>query len=255
MLDLAHECRGLRRFDYISTAFVAGCRRGVVYEHELDEGQLHNNGYERSKFEAERLVRGAANRLPVTIHRPSIITCETRTGDVSSRSAFGRLLGAYASGMLTGLPGRPDTRLDLVPVDFVADAVFAIAQRDETIGGTLHLAMGEKRSPTLAEVCDLAASHFGRPPLSLLSGDGGGEPAGRMNTEGSAARELREEVALYQPYLDNELGFDITAASRILDEVGIAVTDPAGYFDAMARAVTRAATASPSPGADRAPTS
>ncbi len=83
MLALARRCPRLKRFDHISTAYVAGRRCGTVYEHELDCNQEHHNAYERSKFEAEALVRQAARQLPVAVHRPSIITSERASGDLS----------------------------------------------------------------------------------------------------------------------------------------------------------------------------
>jgi thioester reductase-like protein len=42
LLDLARRCAKLRRFDHVSTAYVAGDRRGLVLERELDEGQEHH---------------------------------------------------------------------------------------------------------------------------------------------------------------------------------------------------------------------
>jgi thioester reductase-like protein len=225
MLDLARQCPRLRRFDHISTAFVAGCRRGVVREDEHDRGQQHHNGYERSKLEAELLVRGAAGDLPVAIHRPSIVTCDTRTGELAPFGAVARLLGAYAAGNLMALPGRPDARLDLVPVDFVADAVFAVAADPGSVGGCFHLAAGPDRSPELGEVRDLAAEHFQRPPLLI-----GGDPS-------SLPSALRAEVELYAPYLTCDLAFAVTGADTFLAKAGVDLPNLAEYFAIMARGV------------------
>jgi len=88
IVDLATRCRNLERLDYVGTAYVAGKRRGVIREEELDKGQDHNNTYERSKLEAEKLVRGAGARLPITIFRPTIVIGDSRSGHVSPVSAF-----------------------------------------------------------------------------------------------------------------------------------------------------------------------
>jgi len=230
MLDLARQCVHLRRFDQISTAFVAGRRQSLVLEHELDCGQEHHNGYERSKFEGELLVREAAAELPVTIHRPSIITCEMRSGETSPHGAVARLLLAYAAGLLTGLPGRADAELDLVPVDFVADAVLALTMEEKTIGGCYHLAAGPERATPLGEIRDLAAAVFGRDPLAL-----GDEPKVRKG----APAALTGEVALYAPYLRGGVSFDVTGASEVLADHGITVPPLAEYFEALAGEVGR----------------
>ena len=82
MLELAELCRrrgGLRRFSYVSTAYVAGTHDGEFNEDQLDVGQGFRNPYERSKFEAEQLVRSYRGRLPIQVFRPSIIVGERAT--------------------------------------------------------------------------------------------------------------------------------------------------------------------------------
>ena len=80
MLELAGRVGGLRRFAYVSTAYVAGTHEGTFSEADLDVGQGFRNSYERSKHEAESLVRAHAGRLPVTILRPSIVVGDRRSG-------------------------------------------------------------------------------------------------------------------------------------------------------------------------------
>src|SRR4051794_37596888 len=57
VLDFCRACPDLQRLEYVSTAYVAGRRTGVVYEHELVLGQDHKNHYESTKFQAEVWVR------------------------------------------------------------------------------------------------------------------------------------------------------------------------------------------------------
>jgi long-chain acyl-CoA synthetase len=84
VLELAEACAargaGLRRLTYVSTAYVAGDRRGFALETELDLGQRFRNAYEQSKHEAESLVHRLRERLPITIVRPSIVVGERGTG-------------------------------------------------------------------------------------------------------------------------------------------------------------------------------
>jgi thioester reductase-like protein len=53
VLELCLAAEGLERLAYVSTAYVAGTRTGVVYEHELVMGQGFKNHYESTKFQAE----------------------------------------------------------------------------------------------------------------------------------------------------------------------------------------------------------
>src|SRR5688572_9495872 len=71
MLDLAEKAGA--RTDYIGTAYVAGDRRGLALESELDVGQPFRNTYEQTKMEAEKLAQERARTQPVAIFRPSII--------------------------------------------------------------------------------------------------------------------------------------------------------------------------------------
>jgi thioester reductase-like protein len=137
VIALAGECRDLRRLDYVGTAYVAGKRSGVIGEDDLDAGQEHNNTYEKTKMESEAEMRRAAQRLPVTVFRPSIVICDSRTGGISRYSAFFRMLSAYNAGLLPALPGAASTMLDIVPMDFVAGAIGAIARA--ALGSSLQV--------------------------------------------------------------------------------------------------------------------
>ena len=93
LADLCAERGGLNRFAHVSTAYVAGTHRGPFYEDDLDRRQHFNNTYELSKWEAEKLVRERAERLPTTIFRPSIVVGERDSGWTP---AFNVVYGAAA---------------------------------------------------------------------------------------------------------------------------------------------------------------
>src|SRR5271154_1382071 len=83
VLEFAERCQargGLRRFSYISTAYVAGEHAGCFSEDDLDVAQRFRNTYEQSKFEAECLVARSRGQLPITVLRPSIIVGERDSG-------------------------------------------------------------------------------------------------------------------------------------------------------------------------------
>jgi thioester reductase-like protein len=169
MVELAERCaargEGLDRFSYVSTAYVAGAHRGAFAEDDLDVGQSFRNPYERSKFEAERLVRERAAGLPAQVLRPSIVVGDSRTGWTSSFNVLYPPLRAFAQGAIPALPARRGAPVDVVPVDYVADAVHELADRGPD--GTFHLVAG-RNATTVGRLIELAARRFGRPAPPLF---------------------------------------------------------------------------------------
>ncbi|MFZ5469535.1 MAG: SDR family oxidoreductase [Myxococcota bacterium] len=142
VLELARDCGGLRRLSHFSTCYVSGDRVGVVAEDELWCGQTFRNAYEETKAEAEKLVRRAAATLPITIFRPSSVVGDSRTGEID------RFEGPYYLGILLvmsplvmplPLPGNGVAPLNVVPVDYVVEAVWSISRNPAGAGRTVHL--------------------------------------------------------------------------------------------------------------------
>ncbi|WP_199728769.1 SDR family oxidoreductase [Corallococcus sp. CA053C] len=142
LLELARDCEHLSRFSHFSTCYVSGDRVGVIAEDELDRGQGFRNAYEETKFQAERLVQRAAATLPVTIFRPSSVVGDSRTGEID------RFEGPYYLGILLvtsplvvplPLPGNGVAPLNVVPVDFVVEAVWRLSRDERAKGRTFHL--------------------------------------------------------------------------------------------------------------------
>ena len=96
VLDFCRAAEGLRRHVYVSTAYVAGLRRGTVYEHELVLGQDFKNHYESTKFQAEVWVRDSMDTVPTTILRPAIVVGDSQTGETEKFDGPYYLLRAIA---------------------------------------------------------------------------------------------------------------------------------------------------------------
>jgi thioester reductase-like protein len=142
MLELAGDCTRLRRFTHWSTSQVSGSRSGVILEEELDCGQRFRNVYEETKFRAERMVRDAARRLPVTILRPGIIVGDSKSGEIDKFDGPYYLLVLIVSSPIDvhlPLPGRGSSPLNLVPIDYVVEAAIALSRDPRAVGGTFHL--------------------------------------------------------------------------------------------------------------------
>ncbi|MCS6913932.1 MAG: SDR family oxidoreductase [Myxococcales bacterium] len=199
-LELARQLRKagrLGRLDYVGTAYVAGDRTDLVLEQELDVGQGFRNTYEQSKFEAEKLCRAAQQELPVCILRPSIIVGDSRTGRTTSYKTLywpmRLLIGFYGLWRpvlprLVRLPVRPDCVLDVVPVDWVAEAVARLFEDPGAVGRCYHLAAGPDAA-TIECLVNLACDHFGVARLRYL------DPEGPARYLGQAIRPVLEQVA------------------------------------------------------------
>jgi dephospho-CoA kinase len=142
VLDLARDAVQLERLVHWSTTTVSGNRAGTVYEEDLEAGQKFHNGYERTKYEAERLVRMAMRQLPVTVVRPAIIVGDSKTGEIDRLDGpyyLMVLIATNASGLRLPILGRGDAPLHLVPIDYVIDAAWQVAHSQGAAGKTFHL--------------------------------------------------------------------------------------------------------------------
>lgn len=143
VLDFCDACAGLDRLVYVSTAYVAGTRRGTVYEHELVLGQDFKNHYESTKFQAEVWVRQRMGEIPTVILRPAIVVGDSHTGETEKFDGPYYLLRSIAQAARYGRPtvqfARDDAPFNVVPVDYVVAAMAAAADDDSMVGRTLHL--------------------------------------------------------------------------------------------------------------------
>jgi long-chain acyl-CoA synthetase len=237
VLALARVCARdgtLRRFAHVSTAYVAGEHRGFFGEGDLDVGQRFRNPYERSKFEAEHLVRGAAADLPaVTILRPSIIVGESTTGWTAAFNVIYVPLRAFAQRKLRVLPADPSAPVDVVPVDHVADAILELTSDDEEGLRTYHLVAGEEAT-TVADLVALSARRLGRRPPPLVPP--------RMYRlaypmlracSGSRRRAALDRAAPFLPYYTMNVRYRRDHAARRLEPAGLRPPPLESYYDRL----------------------
>jgi thioester reductase-like protein len=172
VLDLAAAAPRLRRLNHFSTAYVSGDRVGVILEDELAMGQRFRSPYEETKFQAELLVRRAQADLPATIFRPSIVVGDSRTGEIDRFEgpyALAILLVASPLAVPLPLPGDAVAPLNVVPVDFVADAAIAVGEDPAGAGRTVHLV--DPAPLSARRVYEMIAARAGKrlPPVTVPS--------------------------------------------------------------------------------------
>lgn len=143
VLELARSLPHLRQFHHVSTCYVAGKREGLILESELRHDAGYRNFYEESKYLAELEVELVKSELPVTIHRPSVVCGDSQTGETGKYDGVYYLIHYLLRwpGLLSLINiGNHEVSLNLVPVDFVVDAMAALAFDERAIGKTLQLA-------------------------------------------------------------------------------------------------------------------
>ncbi len=143
VLDFALKCKEKGRLDrvvHVSTIAVSGNREGTIYEDDLDCGQEFNNPYEKSKFEAEKIVHEYRQRgLNVLIVRPSMVIGDSRTGFTNHFNIFYFQLRLLSQGILDTIPLREDAVYNLIPADYAGRAVFLIAHTKNVRNGNFHI--------------------------------------------------------------------------------------------------------------------
>ena len=144
VLDAA-ERLDVDRLHYVSTCYVSGRYDGAFTADRLREGQSFNNQYEASKYRAEVAVRERmADGLPATVYRPAITVGDSGTGETDKLDGpynLLRLLLAQPKRLAFAftVPGADETELNVVPRDYVVDAIAELSGRPETVGETFQL--------------------------------------------------------------------------------------------------------------------
>lgn len=151
VIEMAHEAHKhkLQKFSHVSTAYVAGGRTGLVEEDSISAKYGFKSNYEKSKYEGEVNVRNSD--LPFTIFRPGMIVGDSKSGYIKTFNTIYLLMRLYLKGLKV-LPVSKDQKINLVPVDYVADAICTIALANNTQGLTFHLTSPQKSSPTVKQL-------------------------------------------------------------------------------------------------------
>jgi len=135
----------LKKIDIVSTVGVIGRSRSPLTEKLITENRTFHNTYEQAKAEAEEMLYAymASNRLPITIHRPSMVVGDSKTGKAKSFQVFYHIC-EFISGKRTFgiLPDLKGVNLDIIPVDYVVQVIKWSAESNETVGKFIHECSG-----------------------------------------------------------------------------------------------------------------
>ncbi|MEF8817918.1 MAG: SDR family oxidoreductase [Salinibacter sp.] len=142
VLDLLAQSPNLERFGYVSSAYVSGRRTGTICEDELVHDAGFKNFYEETKYHAEVLVQDRMDDIPTLIFRPSIVVGDSETGETDKFDGPYFVLNALRRlpkyTLMTRVGSGTET-VNLVPVDFVVDAMGHLLGPEGHEGTVFHL--------------------------------------------------------------------------------------------------------------------
>jgi thioester reductase-like protein len=213
----AQDVHGLRRFSQVSTVAVAGIRSHevVTEDSSIDWNRSDYDPYARTKKFCEHMVRELLPEVPRTVFRPSIVLGDSRRAETTQFDmvrAFVFLAG------LPLLPFRSSDRIDIVPVDYVAESVVALHQKPDPMHEIYHLSSGTG-AETFGQLTRVIAQASGKmeplywPGLEGPFSSAVNWLAGYRGEFGRSASLLK----VFMPYLVWDTVFD---NSRVVGEMG-----------------------------------
>ena len=220
----AHKDHVLERLSHVGTAYVAGGRTGDVPEDSLTDEYGFSSRYEISKYEGELLVRAAKAELPISVMRPGLVVGDSRDGAIRTFNTLYFPLRLYLTGRLRVLPARGDLRVNLVPVDYVAEAVERLTFDPRAAGLDFHLTAPYERLPTARELLDAVREWAGenlgyQPPRAVFVPMPVPAARGRYRTQRALRHKERgvlDALITLTPYFNERRRFRRDNIDRLL---------------------------------------
>jgi thioester reductase-like protein len=227
IIAFAKAAKDFARFHHVSTAYVSGTFEGVFKETDLDRGQGFKNHYESTKFESEKDV--VQSGLPCTVYRPGIVWGDSRTGETAKFDGPYTVMGAMEKIPFVFLDGLKDATLNVVPVDYVIEALARLSASPLSLGRTYNLTDPDgKDLRTLIRVMakGLGRSYLFVPlPLSLV------RFVVSLPFVGRTLGLIPESIA----YFGQRCRYDASQAKADLLTLGLACPAPETYIDVIVR--------------------
>ncbi|MBT8341633.1 MAG: UDP-glucose 4-epimerase, partial [Desulfatitalea sp.] len=241
MLTFLAACPGVRKMEFVSTVGVAGHTPGEMPETWMTPTRRFHNSYEAAKAEAEQRIRMAIDAgQPITVHRPSMVVGDARTGKTVAFQVFYHLCeflsGARTLGMIPRVNGQ---RLDIIPSDYVAAALDWSSHAEDHAPSILHVCAGPRDAvrvdALIVRVRRLFRQHGRRlPPLVQL-------PVPLLQWLLRVARPLLpprharavKALPFFLAYFKERQTFGNTISRRLLEADGIGLPSADDYLDAI----------------------
>ena len=156
-------------FHHVSSIAAAGLYDGVFREDMFEEAEELDHPYFRTKHESEGIVR-KESETPWRVYRPGIVVGHSQTGEIDKIDGpyyFFKLIQKMRNALPPWMPtiGIEGGRINIVPVDFVVDALDHIAHKKGLDGGCFHLTDPEPRR--IGEILNLFAKAAHAPQMTM----------------------------------------------------------------------------------------
>jgi nucleoside-diphosphate-sugar epimerase len=152
LLEFAERCPDLRHVQLLSTVYASGLAEGRMLEVPAKETRFANH-YESSKCAAEQLLAADFAHLPWSVARICTVIADGPDGAVTQQNAVHNTLSLLYFGLLSMIPGGPDTPLYFVDGAFASRAVARLLMQPDS-RGVYHIAPRVEQSPTMAQLLD-----------------------------------------------------------------------------------------------------
>ncbi len=246
IVQLAQSCQergNLKKVEFVSTVGVGGRNPGPLPEEWITNEREFHNTYEASKAEAESYIAEQINNgLPVTVHRPSMVVGDSRSGKVMHFQVFYHLCEFLTGRRTLGVsPGLGESRLDTIPVDCVARAIAWSSNEQATSGRILHLCSGPEHAIKLMELQRVVRKVYR---------DTGEKLPPRLSVPQGLFRAIIPLITWFVPrrtkralktlpifldYLGEDLAFLNTKTHPLLKTADIEIPDVQSYLDTVLR--------------------
>lgn len=246
IIALAKDCRcrgHLKKLEFVSTVGVGGRNPGLIPEAWITNKRAFHNTYEQAKSEAEVYISQKINDgIPVTVHRPSMVVGDSRTGRIIHFQIFYHLCEFLSGRRTLGIiPNIQNTCLDIIPADYVARAIVWSSGQDSTIGKILHLCSGPDQAILISDLKDRVQrvfKSFGEKlprsitvPVDLFKA---GLPFISLFVSPKAKRAI-ETLPVFFDYLAEKQAFSNASTMAVLEAEGIKLPCVNKYLDTILR--------------------
>lgn len=219
-LSFAHKIK-VKKFLHVSTAYTVGTS-DEGFEQLSPKGQTYYNPYEESKGLAERAVFEYADKMDISIFRPSIIVGDSKTGEANSQfTLYGFMRGLdlfkkrlERKGLLTEkihLIGSSDGTSNLVPVDYVADILALGSKKAEK--NMIYFITNPKPSTNM-EILNVIKQYLQFNNLQIYEFNSQYE----LNP---LEKQMNEMISVFKPYLDRNIIFHDQNTVQLLEGTNI----------------------------------
>lgn len=230
VLELCHATE-IRELHYVSTAYVCGMRESVILESELDCGQSFRNDYERSKLQAEQLVRSDPFITNLTVYRPAVIAGDSRTGYTNTYHGlfmYLKIMSILAQSVEPDANGIRHTEIQLhltgdeqrnvIPVDWTAAVIAHLVCTPAAHGQTYHLAPDVRMTPR--DMIAAGCSYYNSTGVEFI-----GPAEDTPTNDNDLKRHAYDNSTLYRDYEYSDPIFDTANLKKYAAHLPCSVID------------------------------